>query len=270
MHLTGVNWDRDVGAVTAADIRNVRGGRPEPRAGADALKMARGIEVGHIFQLGSKYSEPMKASVLDESGKEVTLLMGCYGIGVTRVVAAAIEQNHDERGIIWPEPLAPFQVAAGVPLTCTVPPGTREDCRPSLRRVHRRKASRSYDDRDARPESSSPTRSSSAFRTGSSSVIGPRGRPARNTATDGTASCGTRRSGDRLHQGAYSFARWSMPLAAALLLTGSRYRPRRPTAGYGAGPGRQRAIVQAQCFVDRYDAGVLVHAHGAAAEAFRA
>src|SRR5437879_2771239 len=109
MHLTGVNWDRDVTGAVAADIRNALEGDPSP-SGRGRLKIARGIEVGHIFQLGCKYSEPMKAVVLDEAGREVPLHMGCYGIGVTRIVAAAIEQNHDERGIIWPEPIAPFQV----------------------------------------------------------------------------------------------------------------------------------------------------------------
>ena len=108
-HFMGVNWDRDVRGALAADLRKVVEGDPSP-SGKGHLKIARGIEVGHIFQLGSKYSEPMKARVLDEAGREVTLLMGCYGIGVTRIVAAAIEQNHDERGIIWPEPIAPFQV----------------------------------------------------------------------------------------------------------------------------------------------------------------
>ena len=109
MHLTGVNWERDVQGALAADIRNVIEGDASP-GGKGTLRIARGIEVGHIFQLGRKYSEPMKAVVLDESGKETALLMGCYGIGVTRIVAAAIEQNHDERGIIWPAPIAPFQV----------------------------------------------------------------------------------------------------------------------------------------------------------------
>ncbi len=109
MHLTGVNWERDVQGALAADIRNVIEGDASP-GGKGTLRIARGIEVGHIFQLGRKYSQPMKAVVLDESGKETALLMGCYGIGVTRVVAAAIEQNHDERGIIWPAPIAPFQV----------------------------------------------------------------------------------------------------------------------------------------------------------------
>jgi prolyl-tRNA synthetase len=113
-HLTGVNWDRDVPAATPADLRKVVEGDPSP-SGRGRLKIARGIEVGHIFQLGRNYSEPMKALVLDESGRETALYMGCYGIGVTRIVAAAIEQNHDERGIIWPDPIAPFQLVL-VPL----------------------------------------------------------------------------------------------------------------------------------------------------------
>jgi prolyl-tRNA synthetase len=87
----------------------VQPGDPSP-AGNGTLEIARGIEVGHIFQLGQLYSEAMQAKVLDEGGKSVTMFMGCYGIGVTRVVAAAIEQNHDANGIIWPEPLAPFNV----------------------------------------------------------------------------------------------------------------------------------------------------------------
>jgi prolyl-tRNA synthetase len=114
LHLTGVNWDRDVPGATPADLRKVVEGDPSP-SGRGRLKIARGIEVGHIFQLGRNYSEPMKALVLDEGGRETALYMGCYGIGVTRIVAAAIEQNHDERGIIWPDPIAPFQVVL-VPL----------------------------------------------------------------------------------------------------------------------------------------------------------
>jgi prolyl-tRNA synthetase len=114
LHLTGVNWERDVPAATPADLRKVVEGDPSP-SGRGHLRIARGIEVGHIFQLGRKYSEPMKALVLDEGGRETALYMGCYGIGVTRIVAAAIEQNNDERGIIWPEPIAPFQIVL-VPL----------------------------------------------------------------------------------------------------------------------------------------------------------
>ena len=109
-HLTGVNWERDVPVSHVVDIRNVIDGDPSPD-GQGELQIKRGIEVGHIFQLGQKYSEAMKATVLDDQGKNVVMTMGCYGIGVSRVVAAAIEQNHDERGIIWPVAIAPFQVA---------------------------------------------------------------------------------------------------------------------------------------------------------------
>lgn len=113
-HYFGVNWERDLPLPEVADLRNVVEGDPSPD-GQGTLEIKRGIEVGHIFQLGTKYSEAMKAQVLGESGKPVTMTMGCYGIGVSRVVAAAIEQNHDERGIIWSDTLAPFQVAL-VPL----------------------------------------------------------------------------------------------------------------------------------------------------------
>jgi prolyl-tRNA synthetase len=109
MHFTGVNWGRDLPEPQSQDIRNVQTGDPSP-SGRGTLTVARGIEVGHIFQLGQLYSEAMQASVLDEQGKAATMFMGCYGIGVTRVVAAAIEQNHDANGILWPEPLAPFLV----------------------------------------------------------------------------------------------------------------------------------------------------------------
>jgi prolyl-tRNA synthetase len=108
-HLTGVNWGRDLPEPTVADLRNVCEGDPSPD-GQGSLSIRRGIEVGHIFQLGDKYSKAMNAGVLGESGKLETLTMGCYGIGITRVVAAAIEQNHDERGIIWPAELAPFDI----------------------------------------------------------------------------------------------------------------------------------------------------------------
>jgi prolyl-tRNA synthetase len=113
-HLQGVNWERDVGDYQCADLRSVVEGDPSPD-GRGRLQIRRGIEVGHIFQLGTKYSEAMEATVLDETGRAVTLSMGCYGIGVSRIVAAAIEQNHDERGIIWPTAMAPFQLAI-VPL----------------------------------------------------------------------------------------------------------------------------------------------------------
>ncbi|WP_372749425.1 proline--tRNA ligase [Litorivivens sp.] len=113
-HYTGANWERDCALPQTADIRNVEAGDPSPD-GKGTLSIKRGIEVGHIFQLGLKYSEALNAKVLDESGKESTVTMGCYGIGVTRVVAAAIEQNHDAQGIIWPDAIAPFQLAL-VPL----------------------------------------------------------------------------------------------------------------------------------------------------------
>ena len=109
-HLTGVNWGRDLPEPEVADLRNVQPGDPSPD-GKGALAIARGIEVGHIFQLGTKYSEAMQATVLDENGRESVMIMGCYGIGVSRVVAAAIEQNNDAKGILWPEPIAPFKVA---------------------------------------------------------------------------------------------------------------------------------------------------------------
>lgn len=110
-HYQGVNWGRDLPEpIQVADLRTVVSGDPSPDGNGELI-IARGIEVGHIFQLGSKYSEAMAAAVINEDGKNQTMIMGCYGIGVSRVVAAAIEQGHDERGIIWPNEIAPFQVA---------------------------------------------------------------------------------------------------------------------------------------------------------------
>ncbi len=149
MHLTGVNWDRDVQEYVAADIRNAVEGDPSP-SGKGRLKLARGIEVGHIFQLGRKYSKAMGALVLDEAGQEVTVWMGCYGIGVTRVVAAAIEQNHDARGIIWPEPLAPFQVVL-VSLGAQKAVHVREAADRLYAQLTAAGIEVLYDDRDARP-----------------------------------------------------------------------------------------------------------------------
>nr|MBS0019657.1 proline--tRNA ligase [Gammaproteobacteria bacterium] len=108
-HIIGVNWERDLPLPSVADLRNIVDGDPSPD-GRGTLRIARGIEVGHIFQLGEKYSESMHAVCLDEQGQAQTLVMGCYGIGVSRVVAAAIEQNHDAQGIRWPTSIAPFQV----------------------------------------------------------------------------------------------------------------------------------------------------------------
>lgn len=113
-HYTGANWERDCPVGRVEDLRRVEEGDPSPD-GQGTLQIKRGIEVGHIFQLGTKYSEAMSARVLDENGRNITMIMGCYGIGVSRIVAAAIEQNHDGSGIIWPASMAPFQIAI-VPL----------------------------------------------------------------------------------------------------------------------------------------------------------
>jgi prolyl-tRNA synthetase len=109
-HYRGANWERDARITRIADIRKVVEGDPAAD-GSGPLKIARGIEVGHVFQLGSKYAEAMRATVLDDAGKAQTMQMGCYGIGVSRIVAAAIEQNHDDAGIVWPDPMAPWRVA---------------------------------------------------------------------------------------------------------------------------------------------------------------
>jgi prolyl-tRNA synthetase len=148
-HLTGVNWGRDLAEPEVADLRNVVAGDPSP-SGQGTLSIRRGIEVGHIFQLGRKYSDAMQATVLDPAGKPLAPLMGCYGIGVTRVVAAAIEQNHDAKGIIWPEPLAPYTV-----LIVTLNHERSEAVRSCADRLYAELASAGvdvlYDDRDARP-----------------------------------------------------------------------------------------------------------------------
>jgi prolyl-tRNA synthetase len=148
-HLAGVNWGRDLPEPVAADIRNVVDGDPSP-SGRGRLRIVRGIEVGHIFRLGQKYSQAMNATVLDESGKPVTMLMGCYGIGVTRIVAAAIEQNHDERGIIWPTPLAPFHVVL-IPLNLQKSAAVRAAADALYEQLGAAGIEVLYDDRDARP-----------------------------------------------------------------------------------------------------------------------
>ncbi len=109
-HYIGANWDRDARVTRIADIRKIVEGDPSPD-GKGTLRIARGIEVGHVFQLGQKYAEAMGATVLDETGKAAVMQMGCYGIGVSRIVAAAIEQNNDAAGILWPAPMAPWKVA---------------------------------------------------------------------------------------------------------------------------------------------------------------
>ena len=115
-HTIGMNWARDTRITRIVDVRNVQEGDPSPD-GKGSLKIKRGIEVGHIFQLGDKYSQAMNCTVSGEDGKPVTLMMGCYGIGVSRIIAAAIEQNNDENGIMWPktptvdDSISPFEVA---------------------------------------------------------------------------------------------------------------------------------------------------------------
>jgi prolyl-tRNA synthetase len=148
-HLTGVNWVRDLPEAVAADIRNAVAGDPSP-TGKGKLAVARGIEVGHVFALGTKYSDSMGATVLDESGKQATLYMGCYGIGVTRVVAAAIEQNHDARGIIWPDAIAPFQVVV-VPINAPKSQRVRETADRLYAELVAAGVDVLLDDRDERP-----------------------------------------------------------------------------------------------------------------------
>ena len=123
-HWFGINWERDVALPRVADIRNVVEGDPSP-CGKGKLLIKKGIEVGHVFQLGNKYAKALNATVLDQNGKAQTMVMGCYGIGVSRIVAAAIEQNHDENGIIWPAALAPFQIGI-VPLNAHKAPEVME------------------------------------------------------------------------------------------------------------------------------------------------
>jgi len=149
MHYTGVNFGRDIEAPATVDLRNVVEGDPTP-GGSGTLSIARGIEVGHIFQLGSKYSSAMGAKVLDSDGKERILEMGCYGIGVTRIVGAAIEQNHDERGIIWPEPLTPFNVVL-VPINMHRSDAVREAAESLYAELKELGLDVLLDDRDARP-----------------------------------------------------------------------------------------------------------------------
>jgi prolyl-tRNA synthetase len=149
-HYMGVNWGRDLPLPqTIADLRNVVTGDPSPD-GQGSLRIARGIEVGQIFQLGNKYSKAMNATVLNEQGQNQVMLMGCYGIGVTRVVAAAIEQNHDARGIIWPPGLAPFQVAL-VPINLQTSERLAETAERLYGELNAAGFSVLFDDRKARP-----------------------------------------------------------------------------------------------------------------------
>ncbi len=148
-HYFGINWERDVALPEVADLRNVVEGDPSPD-GKGVLTIARGIEVGHIFQLGTKYSEAMNATVLDENGKAVTMIMGCYGIGVSRVVGAAIEQHHDDKGIVWPASIAPFQVAL-LPMQMKKSEAVREAVEKLYAEMQAAGIEVLLDDRDLRP-----------------------------------------------------------------------------------------------------------------------
>lgn len=148
-HYFGINWERDLALPPIADLRNVNEGDPCPD-GKGTLTIARGIEVGHIFQLGRKYSEALKATVLDEGGKAVTMTMGCYGIGVSRVVGAAIEQHHDDRGIAWPTAIAPFQIAL-LPMQAKKSQRVRDAAEKLYEEMLTAGIDVLLDDRDARP-----------------------------------------------------------------------------------------------------------------------
>ncbi|MBD1572373.1 proline--tRNA ligase [Vibrio sp. S17_S38] len=148
-HYFGINWSRDVKLGQVEDLRNVVEGDPSP-CGKGTLMLKRGIEVGHIFQLGKNYSEKMNCGVLGPDGKNVILEMGCYGIGVTRVVAAAIEQNHDDSGIIWPDALAPFQVAI-VPMNMQKSPRVQEAAEKLYAELTTMGIEVLFDDRKERP-----------------------------------------------------------------------------------------------------------------------
>ena len=146
---TGVNWDRDLAEITVQDIRNVVAGDPSP-CGQGNIEIKRGIEVGHIFQLGRKYAEAMNCAVLNEGGKNQTLTMGCYGIGVSRIVAAAIEQNHDKYGIKWPKAIAPFQVAI-VPMNMAKSARVKETAEALYESLNQAGIEVLFDDRKERP-----------------------------------------------------------------------------------------------------------------------
>ena len=148
-HATGVNWERDAQFTEVYDLRNVVEGDPSPD-GQGTLQIKRGIEVGHIFQLGQKYSEALGCKVLGKDGKPFTVTMGCYGIGVTRVVASAIEQHYDDKGIIWPAAIAPFQVAI-VPMNAHKSPRTLEAAESLYAELQAAGYDVLLDDRDERP-----------------------------------------------------------------------------------------------------------------------
>lgn len=148
-HLTGANWQRDCASFQVTDIRNVVAGDPSP-CGKGNIVIKRGIEVGHIFQLGQKYAQAMSCAVLNEGGKNQTLTMGCYGIGVSRIVAAAIEQNHDKYGIKWPKAIAPFQVAI-VPMNMAKSARVKETAEALYEQLDQAGVEVIFDDRKERP-----------------------------------------------------------------------------------------------------------------------
>ncbi|AAK03454.1 MULTISPECIES: proline--tRNA ligase [Pasteurella] len=148
-HYFGINWERDLPVPHIADLRNVVEGDPSPD-GKGVLQIKRGIEVGHIFQLGTKYSAAMNATVQGEDGRPQTMIMGCYGIGVTRVIAAAIEQHHDERGIIWPDNIAPFKVAI-VPMNMHKSESVQQFAEELYRTLTAQGVEVIFDDRKERP-----------------------------------------------------------------------------------------------------------------------
>ena len=148
-HYRGANWDRDAQITRVADIRKVVEGDASPD-GNGTLKIARGIEVGHVFQLGSTYAQAMNASVLDDTGKAAVMQMGCYGIGVSRIVAAAIEQNHDPAGIVWPEPMAPWRVVI-CPINAQQNTQVREEAEKLYEELSARGIEVVLDDRGLRP-----------------------------------------------------------------------------------------------------------------------
>jgi prolyl-tRNA synthetase len=148
-HYTGANWERDARITRVEDIRQVVAGDPSPD-GKGTLHLARGIEVGHVFQLGQKYAEALDATVLDDQGKKQVMWMGCYGVGVSRIVAAAIEQRHDEAGIIWPEAMAPWRVAV-----CVINPKNAPEVHAAAESLYNELTARGvetvWDDRGLRP-----------------------------------------------------------------------------------------------------------------------
>lgn len=150
-HFTGANWGRDLPEPTVADLRNVVAGDPSPD-GKGVLAIQRGIEVGHVFQLGTSYSESMKATFLDENGKPQLLQMGCYGIGITRILGAAIEQNFDDKGIIWPTAIAPFEVVI-CPMGMEKSPAVKEQAEKLYAELLAAGVDVLLDDRDLRPGS---------------------------------------------------------------------------------------------------------------------